>query len=276
MFKLDRAFKLCQNKPFAVISRTRKEKVTIKSLRVALMKMDMMKEQISELMKNQTHILEALKYLDERLKNVEDKASDNHIVDIKEILESQAMLDEIVVKTSDDILAMQKTRKENSVALDILENRLEKLYRELEETRKEIEHKEKTTKFRSKSEIKCDLCDVGFDLNSDLETHIKVNHENHKVFKCDKCDKCFVLNWRRDKHMKLHTNASVKPCHYFNNGGKCPFEELGCKFLHTEAKLCKSGVKCLRRLCPHRHPEKEEDTDCNVGEDILDETENHQ
>ena len=114
---------------------------------------------------------------------------------------------------------------------------------------------------------------MGFDINSGLENHIKVNHENHKVFKCDKCDKCFVLNWRRDKHMKLHTNASVKPCHYFNNGGKCPFEELGCKFLHIEAKLCKSGVKCLRRLCPHRHPEKEVDTDCNVGEDILDETE---
>ena len=179
--------------------------------------------------------MEAIKYLDERLKSVENEAQDNHIADIKEILERQAMLDKIVVKTSDDILAMQKTRNENSVALDILENRLEKLDKELDETRKEIEHKEKATKFRSKSEIKCDLCDVGFDIYSDLENHIKENHENHRVFKCDKCDKCFVLNRRLDKHMQLHTNAPVKPCHYFNNGGDCPFKELGSKFLHIES-----------------------------------------
>ena len=67
------------------------------------------------------------------------------------------MLEQIVVKTSDDILAMQKTRKENSVALDMLENRLKKLDKELEETRNGIERKEKATKFRpnQKSNLIC-------------------------------------------------------------------------------------------------------------------------
>ena len=46
--------------------------------------MEMFEEQLNELMKNQTHILEAIKYLHERLKNVEDKTLDNHIDDIKE------------------------------------------------------------------------------------------------------------------------------------------------------------------------------------------------
>ena len=119
--------------------------------------------------------------------------------------------------------------------------------------------------------IKCESCDQTFKKNCDLESHIERIHDLVEKFKCDKCDKCFVLNWRRDKHMKLHTNASVKPCHYFNNGGKCPFEELGCKFLHIVAKLCKSGIKCQRRLCPYRHPEKEANKgnlsiiDSNVG-----------
>ena len=48
--------------------------------------MVMIKGQLSELMKNQTQILEAIKYLDERLKSVEGEAQDNHIADIKEIL----------------------------------------------------------------------------------------------------------------------------------------------------------------------------------------------
>ena len=52
--------------------------------------MDFVKEKIKELMDNQTHILEALKYLDERLINVEDKTVDSQTKEIKDILESQA------------------------------------------------------------------------------------------------------------------------------------------------------------------------------------------
>ena len=73
--------------------------------------MDFVKEKIKELMDNQTHILEALKYLDERLINVEDKTVDSQTKEIKDILESQAMKDEIIVKNSDQILAMKKTKE---------------------------------------------------------------------------------------------------------------------------------------------------------------------
>jgi hypothetical protein len=40
----------------------------------------------------------------------------------------------------------------------------------------------------------------------------------------------------------------------------CPFEELGCKFLHVLAKNCKFGQRCSKRLCPLRHFEKEVNT----------------
>ena len=57
--------------------------------------------------------------------------------------------------------------------------------------------------------------------------------------------------------MKLHTEEFIKHCYYFNNNKNCWFEELGCKFLHAEAKKCGFGSKWKRRLCPLRHHEED-------------------
>ena len=65
--------------------------------------------------------------------------------------------------------------------------------------------------------------------------------------------------------MNLHTADSVLHCHYFNNDKKCPFEVLGCKFLHSKAKVCKEGHNCQRRLCPLRHLEEEEHAKSNYA-----------
>ena len=102
-----------------------------------------------------------------------------------------------------------------------------------------------------------------------IVNHIELEHENYKVFQCDKCDKSFVTNWRLQKHIQLHTEQYVKPCHYFNNGRKCPFEELGCKFLHVVSKFCTSRQKCQRHLCPYRHLDKvlHSPSDMNVNDD---------
>ena len=48
---------------------------------------------VSELMENQKHILEAIK-----LKGILEKAKNNNSIQVDNILESQVMLDEIVVK----------------------------------------------------------------------------------------------------------------------------------------------------------------------------------
>ena len=121
------------------------------------------------------------------------------------------------------------------------------------------------------------ICVKCFERYSDLESHIKSNHVNHNVFQCDQCGKSFVLKWRLGKHLNLHTGNSVKHCHFFNNDKKCPFEVLGCKFLHSKAKVCKAGQNCQRRLCPLRHSEDELDTDSDVittiGDDHTNETE---
>ena len=81
--------------------------------------MDIINEQINQLMENQTHILNAIKYLDERMTKVDEKELEKHRGEIKDILQSQAMLDEIIVKSSDDILAMKNAKEENAVAIKI-------------------------------------------------------------------------------------------------------------------------------------------------------------
>ena len=56
---------------------------------------------------------------------------------------------------------------------------------------------------------------------------------------------------------------NIKPCHYYNNEKLCPYDELGCKFLHSVADKCKFGQKCKRRLCPNRYEKRG-----NLGSDI--------
>ena len=73
--------------------------------------------------------------------------------------------------------------------------------------------------------------------------------------------------------MKGHKNRKRKCCHYFNNGGECPFIENGCKFKHEHAGPCKSGSKCRVKLCQFKHKalndkEKVENNMSNVEDNI--------
>jgi hypothetical protein len=54
-------------------------------------------------------------------------------------------------------------------------------------------------------------------------------------------------------HGKIHSDRSTKYCHYFNNGKVCPFEELGCKFLHILSEKCKFDQLCYKKLCSYQH-----------------------
>ena len=96
--------------------------------------------------------------------------------------------------------------------------------------------------------LKCSLCDLVFKKRSDLETHIKSKHESTENFECEHCNKKFVLKWRLNKHLRLHTQQNNIRCHYFNNNKPCPFEELGCMFEHSYSKNCKFGEKCDKTL----------------------------
>ena len=78
-------------------------------------------------------------------------------------------------------------------------------------------------------------------------------HGMEQPYHCDICEKKFLLKWRMIKHKKIHTENSHRACHYFNNKKECPYEEIGCKYLHADADRCKFLDKCNRYMCPFKH-----------------------
>ena len=81
--------------------------------------------------------------------------------------------------------------------------------------------------------IICTVCGKTFPTKHKLELHIE-EHGLEKMFQCDICAKKFYLEWRLDKHQRVHME-NVKPCRYFTNKVECPFEPIGCKFKHEES-----------------------------------------
>ena len=51
---------------------------------------------------------------------------------------------------------------------------------------------------------------------------------------------------------------SKKPnfCHYYNNGNNCPYQDIGCMFLHERAGRC-NFRNCKKVLCQYQHEEEE-------------------
>jgi hypothetical protein len=80
---------------------------------------------------------------------------------------------------------------------------------------------------------------------------MKEVHAIQNRFKCSECNKGFVLDWRRKKHMRIHID-DVEFCNFYNNKKKCPFEDIGCMFLHETADAC-TFHPCLNKLCQYKH-----------------------
>ena len=118
--------------------------------------------------------------------------------------------------------------------------------------------------------ILCQLCDESFLENWKLETHLKT-HAEAKKFKCDTCSKEFSLEWRMRKHMESHENKNGKRCHYFNNFKTCPYEEIGCKYLHEVSDKC-YFKKCLNSLCQFQHTSDENEKENKDEQENVDKT----
>ena len=69
------------------------------------------KPKIKEIVETQDHILKAIKHLNERLEALVNRRSNYNPEDVRNILQSQEMIDAIVVKNSDDILILRKIKK---------------------------------------------------------------------------------------------------------------------------------------------------------------------
>ena len=104
--------------------------------------MEALEDQVDELMRNQNHILEAIKYLNGKVEEMIDKTEDDKSSEVGNILESQAILDEIIVKNSDDILIIKKPKDANSVAIKLLDAKIDQFEQEIDKAKQTSEGKE--------------------------------------------------------------------------------------------------------------------------------------
>ena len=88
---------------------------------------------------------------------------------------------------------------------------------------------------------------------------------NHERFHCEHCDKTFRFEDIKEKHIKVSHEQAKLYCHYFNNSKCCP-NGLECVFLHEESDICKYNDLCERNLCMHKHDNLNQDTAVNSGE----------
>ena len=95
---------------------------------------------------------------------------------------------------------------------------------------------------------------------------IECPYKNHKKYSCDQCDKTFKYEDTKEKHIKIsHENLKIY-CHYYNNEKECPFDD-DCVYLHEDSVDCKYGDLCERDMCMFKHEscdeinEREEDND---------------
>ena len=167
-----------------------------------------------------------------------------------------------------------------------------KTVRETNESESKVHMKQNDQVENSEKFVKCDTCGKGFKYIYDLETHMKIEHESYPTYKCDVCGKNFITKWRLKKHSRMHLKKNLKLCCYYRKKEKhCPFDDLGCKFLHepniqiinlqekdTFDNLSEFNIETFKNFCtstPKKqeiigHPPKMQQLICENSHEILD------
>lgn len=170
-----------------------------------------------------------------------------------------------VDKILDKIQLLENTIKDLKEAVSAKLNEMDK---SVINNNKQIKEKVKCVKcketFETKTQLfkhikkshlesfECKCCEFSSNKMHELENHLIANHGMSKDFKCNRCDSIFVTEWRLKKHIKMHDTKN-KFCHFVNNGKKCQYEELGCRFSHEDAPECKYKEQCSIKLCQFKH-----------------------
>ena len=132
--------------------------------------MEAIQNQVKELMVNQHHILEAIKYLKEKVE--EDNHGNDRLKEMQDMIESQALIEEVIVKNSDDIQIIKRSKEEANTALRSIDVQIARIQKELEAMTKKTKNKEKMEK-KDKLQQSNDNVDNKF--NDDMENVEKCN-----------------------------------------------------------------------------------------------------
>ena len=192
--------------------------------------------------------------------------------ELDEDLETRITKLEVDEKTSKSrIESLESWIQKHDEKLKEIGERGEKDHENIEMLKKKLVSLEgvpKHTKDKTRIEKKCKHCEQTFSRNCDLEKHMDEHEETGKGFKCNTCEKTFYLKWRQNKHEKNHHTIGVNHCRYFSHQEPCPYEAIGCKFLHVQSEVC-SLDECHDLLCPLTHQNVRNDEE--VANDMEDE-----
>ena len=151
--------------------------------------MKSLKEQVVELNKNQNHVLEAIKDLNERLEHLEDIFKDDKLNNLQEIIESQEIIDGIIVKNADDMIPMKKKKEQNEESIKYLEEKMytidkviatmtQNLQDQFERLREEVADNDTKVNDDIIHKIKCKYFDTGF---CRLKDKCPFSHKSPKI-----------------------------------------------------------------------------------------------
>ena len=174
---------------------------------------------------------------------------------VRVLMKSHLTVNESMIDVSNDIESLNKQRNENLIAIKEWDQKIREVNDEImkqkdvitagleseqlnTEQAKKCSNEKSTGRAHGESRdpmVLCTICDENFEKNCYLEKHLESEHIQEKDFKCATCGKKFILQWRLEKHQLIHTS-------YFLANKTCPFDEIGCKFLH-KAKEETNAVK---------------------------------
>ena len=171
-------------------------------------------EIIEELLTNQDIILEAVKNLNERVEVIENKIDDDKLSDLKDIIETQAVIDEVVVKSSDDIALMQKVKDENSRAIKLLESRIETLDNEIKKKMKEPQQNEEK---------------IDNEENKEKEKTKKIICKFYNKGYCSYKKRCRYEHPKNVCEIFLRDGKCLNSCCSYRHPRTCKYYERGCR-----------------------------------------------
>ena len=217
--------------------------------------MKSLKEQVKELTENQKHILEAIKNLNERMESDFVKVDDEKIKDVNNLIESQGMIDQIVVKNSDDIMVIKKRKEDNSVAIKTLETKIDAIENEIMTTIQTIQAKlDKST--------------------TEKEVLENIPDDKSKNGGKDITCKFFNRGFCKMKRYCSYQHKSDKICETHLQGTKC--ENSECEERHPRnCRYYKRGNCWRNESCVylHRHGIKDVEKHSNAN-NVIDQTVN--
>ena len=231
-----------------------------------------LEEQIQKLQKPFGAIVSTVKHLKAKIEDLEEKLVENKLNEVKEVLETQRVIDEVVVANSDAIRHIKTEiiqiksekytdRSDQTIGVDKNEKSVKKMFEKQEKLEGTISKNAKSIKVID-DDIKKILIDKKEKDASKQAIEAAIKQLNQEISKIKEAE-----GENSEEGQIVSDKMKNLKCRYFNSG-YCKYKKR-CKFLHPK-NICKE-TKCDKEKCPNRHPKPckwyKGETGCRRGKD---------